>query len=1537
MEDLTKEILVELILKADDSIQQLKSFQGEVNKAKQAILELKETIGSSFEAIESIMKTTISQSVKEIKSEIEQLRQYINQLKGDIQETSLGDTTIDTSKEKIEVDVEQVKAAEVALADARESLQAILLEAKAVEEAFKQLKAEMDQLPQSIERSAEKVTTLTSNTANLAPKIRESASEMQTLSTLASEIKQQFAMLDMPKLSEGLKKATPDVEELKSRLESLRTAGNQSIESISNVFDTVLSTSIDNTERNLEQLRQQLKMLEEQLASIDVKELMPETTSGQALIQQYEQIKSEIAATENMILTWEGEMQKLLTIQEASTIAFKEMRSEAEQLSTPMEQTAQKIQVVGGSIEEAKMELLEMIQSGQSLNDAMDQLGTIGQYTVNQINQAAAQLKEAFNFGPKIRQVSEETSRLIERLNTLRTSSKEITLDNLDDGIPDARAAVTVLIEEFDRLQAKSGESVKIIENTIKEGLKNSLSSASTEVVKLSKEMNDLNTKIKAIKDVKIDIDLKPGDTLEGLEKELAKVETNLRKTESKLKDFQLLAKNIGAAFSEVRAQAKQIAEPIRDANDASKILEQNARQAALQILEMVNNGHSLTSAMAGVKQEGNYTGEVMARVREILKNTFNFGPKIRQITEEMHKMRSVAKIIESTLRGLGVSANTTSTIMGMLGSVFKGFGGSASSAASSASSASSAVSASGAAAASAGVPWAALAGMLAGTVVGAFKAVMNSIKRVARIVTGILISKAIMGMVQAFRDAVDEALKLNRALIDVATSVRQLQRTGVNTTIGEWIDLVNQLEEEFTQFSRSQIADAVKQMAILGRQSGASAEDIQTLAHQVLHLATVMGVDVITAANAFATAVESGYARGLKEVIGVIDEVTLAEQALAWGWVKSTEEVDGHMRMLVLLELARRKTAETAGDVEVVQESLSGKYNEVTQEIVDQKAAIGEDLLPAIVLLKEGFLSLLEGVESAIGGIKRFIATIYGVIAVIKVDIIPALEGFGAAISEFFANIGTAILNKILPPLGTLISHLNTLKKFGLLPEIKLIEEENLGTAIQALDSFKAAYEEMMRLLDPDSFDDLDEKIGNVGDSFEEAGEDVEDFTDLMEDLIDVVEDTNQKLIEAEDDFVHEFFQANAKLQQDLKQAEAKFHQDQQQAYEKYLQDQLQATQKYALDTKHAYEDYQLELVQLEREYEQEVEDINNEYRENEIKAERDYQEELRKLREQYLMDLEDALHERDARQVLRLMREYNLRKAQLARERRLEQEENEQKLEDELEQLEREKEAKLQAMQEEFELEQQQREENFQLAQQQRADDYALAAAQRAADYELARQQMVKDFALQQQLRLEDHKRRIEEIKKQGEERAQELVEAYAKEHEVTEEWADKIVELLTAYFGQGGPVDATLQGLITMIDTATIAAINSINALNAALAQIGAISTTIDDAVNDAPPGTPSNPGESIYPSYAEGGMHIANKPTTVTFGESGWEAAKFVPLGRQGRDVDKVFGELPMGASQDQFVRLMVDLSPDLEVRIVEKSIGTVADVMEGRIL
>jgi hypothetical protein len=88
-----------------------------------------------------------------------------------------------------------------------------------------------------------------------------------------------------------------------------------------------------------------------------------------------------------------------------------------------------------------------------------------------------------------------------------------------------------------------------------------------------------------------------------------------------------------------------------------------------------------------------------------------------------------------------------------------------------------------------------------------------------------------------------------------------------------------------------------------------------------------------------------------------------------------------------------------------------------------------------------------------------------------------------------------------------------------------------------------------------------------------------------------------------------------------------------------------------------------------------------------------------------------------------------------------------------------------------------------------------------------------------------------------------------------------------------------------------------------------------------------------GSGYGPQAAEGGNFLANRPTSVTFGEAGLEMASFRPIGRKGQDVNKVFSNMSGGGgSASGAVTIELLLSPDLEARVVQNSLNKTAEIV-----
>lgn len=386
---------------------------------------------------------------------------------------------------------------------------------------------------------------------------------------------------------------------------------------------------------------------------------------------------------------------------------------------------------------------------------------------------------------------------------------------------------------------------------------------------------------------------------------------------------------------------------------------------------------------------------------------------------------------------------------------------------------------------------------------------------------------------------------------------------------------------------------------------------------------------------------------------------------------------------------------------------------------------------------------------------------------------------------------------------------------------------------------------------------------------------------------------------------------------QQEYNQAVEEFDADE---FANKIEDILRATDNDVLDLQtdlhrkleDLQEEYRRKAIDAETDYLRKVDDINRDYesersellakaRRDDEKAEAEYQLRLWELRMRFLMDLEDALHARDARQVLRLQKQFAIDKEALKKKKALEDKEREESQKVELKALEEQKQRKLEEARIEYE--------------------------QKLADLNLAKQREYEDI---QKWAL----REMEDIKLARERKMRELIDGWAEEQKITEENAAAVYAILCKYFGPGGMTDELYQYMMQSLLATTTNAVNQASASMAAAA--GSLNALIGLPQNVNPfAGNLSvqegEVGSRPAGGFAEGGTLIATRPTRALFGEGGPELVNFTPLNRIGKNINKIFGDRSGGGINGQ-IRVLVDLSPDLEGRIVEKSMDGVADVI-----
>lgn len=347
--------------------------------------------------------------------------------------------------------------------------------------------------------------------------------------------------------------------------------------------------------------------------------------------------------------------------------------------------------------------------------------------------------------------------------------------------------------------------------------------------------------------------------------------------------------------------------------------------------------------------------------------------------------------------------------------------------------------------------------------------------------------------------------------------------------------------------------------------------------------------------------------------------------------------------------------------------------------------------------------------------------------------------------------------------------------------------------------------------------------------------------------------------------------------------------------ATDKFNTDVAQSQEDYYIKLRRSQEDYQIDVAKVEKDFRDKKQDADRKYRENESNAEAKFQQQLKELRDKYLFDLEDALRNRDARQVLRLMAQYKMDKEHLTERYALESQERKKNYQQELEDLKKQESDKL---------------------------------AEMAAAQALKEQRMKEDWMLENERRAEQYEREIQELKKSWEDRLREEATKLGQQYGLNESQVEQLYQLLSKYYGPSGYFD----GLYDYSYKSLVArSQNLLAALNAMIAGFSSsmvnLSAMIPGVVN----------ANAIYGGgfRAKGGIDIVNKPTRTsfgaTYGEAGPEAHIFIPLSNPSSGIPSSIAS-SMGGEGSGKIGIELWLSPDLESRIVENSLNQAADVI-----
>lgn len=322
--------------------------------------------------------------------------------------------------------------------------------------------------------------------------------------------------------------------------------------------------------------------------------------------------------------------------------------------------------------------------------------------------------------------------------------------------------------------------------------------------------------------------------------------------------------------------------------------------------------------------------------------------------------------------------------------------------------------------------------------------------------------------------------------------------------------------------------------------------------------------------------------------------------------------------------------------------------------------------------------------------------------------------------------------------------------------------------------------------------------------------------------------------------------------------------------------------------------EDFALRREKTNRQFDIKAAEAARKFHQREEEEERKFQERMIRLRERFLFDLEDAVRERDARQVLRLIRRFNMEKGQLERQREEEDQTRDERFQDEMAAIERQRAERLRQLD---------------------------------IDEQMRLLHLAQDHALEMRQAEERHQQELEQLRRQTENRLELVALGLTQEYDITRSGLDRIMQLLLERFGPGGFVEGIYDFMfqrLSGVGQAYLQSIANLASQGQAIFSSMALALSLGGGVQQK---------NIPLTKQAQGGTVIASRPTLALFGEAGLEAATFTPIGRVGTGVGRTMGGMPAGTGGGEGkLTVEVMLDPNLQTKIVDESMGRVANVI-----
>lgn len=719
------------------------------------------------------------------------------------------------------------------------------------------------------------------------------------------------------------------------------------------------------------------------------------------------------------------------------------------------------------------------------------------------------------------------------------------------------------------------------------------------------------------------------------------------------------------------------------------------------------------------------------------------------------------------------------------------------------------------------------------------------------RIALGALEAMLLFNIVQAIQTAFGTAIKnaqeLEASLYRIHNAERILSGEGISVTTKGLEDGIKRIKALLPIFSKEDITGLIGQVAITTKSLKLNEDQIVALAQSiaVMNVNSAENESLQQTAQKVMSSLLTSNAKGVANLGLKLGDAAIEAEAFKEGILKAGESISDlsdHEKSIVKVNLAIQNGNDSLKGMNEFLESNTGRIQANKAAWNDLLTTIGQVLLPFLPAATKLFQLFNDGFNT----LKAIIVTVMAVL-------------------ETFLVTARLVANGSIKSFDDLKNKFNEVAQAARKMFLNIFFPEGMPT--NAPNWFKKVFGGDFKTPETPTATGIpnpDEVTAN---------------------------DNKAKMIQETEQKIQDIMRESADKKADIEREYGDKLQDIATNYSQKLEDIARETAQKRAD---ALTDYNQKVDDINRDSAQKIADAQRDWRQKEIDRQKEFQNRMRELRDKFLMDLEDALHERDARQVLRLIRQYALDKKNLEEKAKLDRQQAKKDLQAKLQDIEIERQRKLEAAQREY---------------QDKLQQIAIGEARARSEAQIWQQRALADANLW-------HQRQLQEQQQYLQRKLRDLANAIMQEYNLTAQGAQAVYSLLNSYFGAGGMTSNLMSGFNASLGG---------GGTSAGVTPVGQSPGIGSGLYNPYDVRTPRNP----YFGHAEGGTLVATRPTQALFGENGPEIVSFTPLTRPGNDVGKIFGDKSALGGMGGDMKIRLELSPDLEARIIDSSMENVA--------